>query len=160
MPSLRCFVAEGSGGTMDQFSAEQVRSWIRRLSTYGITTRYIFATASVGIATVAHLIATPLPGGYAFIFYYPAVTISALLLDRGAGLYAAILSAFLTVLLFIEPRFTLIIPTQADVIALFIFLACSVVITVVAESFRLLLEQLDAMALVHKSGFGSRLGCR
>jgi two-component sensor histidine kinase len=130
---------------MDQFRAEQVRSWIRRLSTYGITTRYIFATASVGIATVAQFIATPLPGGYAFILYYPAVTISALLLDRGTGLYAAILSAFLTVLLFIEPRFTLIIPNQADVVALFIFLACSVVITLVAESFRLLLERLDTM---------------
>jgi two-component sensor histidine kinase len=90
-------------------------------------------------------IATPLPGGYVFILYYPAVTLSALLLDRGAGLYAAILSAFLTVLLFIEPRFSLIIPTQADAVALFIFLACSVVITLVAESFRLLLERLDAM---------------
>jgi len=44
-----------------------------------------------------------------------------------------------------EPRFSLIIPTQADAIALFIFLACSVGITLVAESFRLLLEQLDAM---------------
>ena len=88
---------------------------------------------------------SPPRGGYAFILYYPAVTISALLLDRGTGLYAAILSAFLTVLLFIEPRFTLIIPNQADTVALFIFLACSVVITVVAEFFRLLLERLDAM---------------
>jgi two-component system, sensor histidine kinase PdtaS len=130
---------------MDQFRAEQVRSWIRRLSTYGITTRYIFATASVGIVTAVQLIATPLPGGYVFILYYPAVTLSALLLDRGAGFYTAILSAFLTVLLFIEPRFSLIIPTQADAVALFIFLACSVVITLVAESFRLLLERLDTM---------------
>ena len=121
---------------MDQFRAEQVRSWIRRLSTYGITTRYIFATASVGVATVAQFIATPLPGGYAFILYYPAVTLSALLLDRGTGFYAAILSAFLVVLLFIEPRFSLTIPTPADAIALFIFLACSVVITLVAETFR------------------------
>jgi two-component sensor histidine kinase len=128
------------GGTMEQF-----RAWMRRLSAYGIAKRYILGTATVGIVTVVQWIATPLPGGYVFILYYPAVTLSALLLDRGAGLYAAILSAFLTVLLFIEPRFTLIIPTQADVIALFIFLACSVVITLVAETFRLLLEQLDAM---------------
>jgi hypothetical protein len=47
------FCGGGKRGTMDQFSAEQVRSWIRRLSTYGITARYLFATASVGIATVA-----------------------------------------------------------------------------------------------------------
>jgi two-component sensor histidine kinase len=118
---------------------------MRRLSTYGIAKRYILGTATVGIVTVVQLIATPLPGGYVFILYYPAVTLSALLLDRGTGFYATILSAFLTVLLFIEPRFTLTIPAQADAIALFIFLACSVVITLVAESFRLLLEQLDAM---------------
>jgi two-component sensor histidine kinase len=130
---------------MDQFRAEQLRSWIRRLSTYGITTRYIFATASVGIVTAVQLIATPLPGGYVFILYYPVVTLSALLLDRGAGFYTAILSAFLAVLLFIEPRFSLIIPSQADALALFIFLACSVGITLVAESFRLLLERLDTM---------------
>ena len=77
-------------------------------------------TAIVGIVTVVQLIATPLPGGYVFILYYPAVTLCALLLDRGTGFYAAILSAFLTVLLFIEPRFTLTIPAQADVIGLFI----------------------------------------
>ncbi len=124
---------------------EQFRAWVRRLSAYSIITRYVFCTALVGIVTVVQLIATPLPGGYVFILYYPAVTLSALLLDRGAGFYTAILSAFLTVLLFIEPRFSLTIPIQADVLALFIFLACSVVITLVAESFRLLLEQLDAM---------------
>ena len=125
---------------MDQF-----RAWFRRLSAYGITTHYVLGTAIVGIVTVVQLIATPLPGGYVFILYYPAVTLSALLLDRGTGFYAAILSAFLVVLLFIEPRFSLIIPTQADAVALFIFLACSVVITLVAETFRLLLERLDAM---------------
>ena len=110
-----------------------------------IAKRYFLGTATVGIVTVVQLIANPLPGGYVFILYYPAVTLSALLLDRGAGLYAAILSAFLTVLLFMEPRFSLTIPAQADAVALFIFLACSVVITVVAESFRLLLERLDTM---------------
>ena len=124
---------------------EQFRAWMRRLSAYGIAKRYILGTATVGIVTVVQLIATPLPGGYVFILYYPAVTLSALLLDRGAGFYAAILSAFLTVLLFIEPRFSLTIPAQADAVALFIFLACSVVITLVAESFRLLLERLDTM---------------
>ena len=124
---------------------EQFRTWIRRLSAYSIITRYVIGTAVVGIVTVVQLIATPLPGGYVFILYYPAVTLSALLLDRGTGFYATILSAFLVVLLFIEPRFSLIIPTHADALALFIFLACSVVITLVAESFRLLLERLDTM---------------
>jgi two-component sensor histidine kinase len=124
---------------------EQFRAWSRQLSAHGIITRYALGTAIVGIVTVVQLIATPLPGGYVFILYYPAVTLSALLLDRGTGFYATILSAFLTVLLFIEPRFTLTIPAQADAIALFIFLACSVVITLVAESFRVLLERLDAM---------------
>src|SRR5687768_11286884 len=140
MPFLRCFVTEGSGGTMDQF-----RAWIRRLSAYGITTRYALGTAIVGIVTVVQWIATPLPGGYVFILYYPAVTLSALLLDRGTGFYAAILSAFVVVFLFIEPRFSLVIPTQADALALFIFLACSVVVTLMAEAFRLLLERLDTM---------------
>jgi len=124
---------------------EQFRAWMRRLSAYGIAKRYVFCTAIVGIVTVVQLIATPLPGGYVFILYYPAVTLSALLLDRGTGFYTTILSAFLVVLLFIEPRFSLIIPTHADALALFIFLACSVVITLVAESFRLLLERLDTM---------------
>ena len=124
---------------------EHFRAWMRRLSAYGIAKRYILGTAIVGIVTVVQLIAAPLPGGYVFILYYPAVTLSALLLDRGTGFYAAILSAFLVVLLFIEPRFSLIIPTQADAVALFIFLGCSVVITLMAETFRLLLERLDAM---------------
>jgi two-component sensor histidine kinase len=124
---------------------EQFRAWIRQLSAYGIAKRYALGTAIVGIVTAVQLILPPLYAGYTFILYYPAVTLSALLLDRGAGFYAAILSAFLAVLLFMEPRFSLIIPTQADAIALFIFLACSVGITLVAESFRLLLEQLDAM---------------
>src|SRR3954454_24088327 len=99
---------------MDQFSAEQVRTWIRRLSAYSIITRYVFCTAIVGTVTVVQLIANLLPAGYVFIIYYPVVTVSALLLDRGAGFYATILSAFLTVLLFIEPRFRLTIPAQAD----------------------------------------------
>jgi two-component sensor histidine kinase len=128
------------GGTMEQF-----RAWIRRLSAYSIITRYVFCTAIVGTVTVVQWIANLLPAGYVFIIYYPVVTLSALLLDRGAGFYATILSAFLTVLLFIEPRFSLTIPAQADVIALFIFLGCSVVITLVAEAFKMLLEQLDAM---------------
>ena len=117
------------GGVVEQF-----RAWFRRLSAYGVPTRYVLVTAIVGIVTVVQLILTPLPGGYVFILYYPAVTLCALLLDRGTGFYAAILSAFLVVLLFIEPRFTLIIPTQADVIALFIFLACFVVISGTAET--------------------------
>ena len=90
------------GGTMEQF-----RVWIRRLSAYSIITRYVFCTAIVGIVTVVQLIANLLPAGYVFILYYPVVTLAALLLDRGAGFYATILSAFLVVLLFIEPRFTL-----------------------------------------------------
>jgi two-component sensor histidine kinase len=124
---------------------KQFRAWIQRLSAYSVITRYVFCTAIVGIVTVVQLIANLLPAGYVFIMYYPVVTLAALLLDRGAGFYATILSAFLTVLLFIEPRFTLTIPAQADTIALFIFLACSVVITLVAESFKLLLERLDAL---------------
>jgi transketolase N-terminal domain/subunit len=103
------------------------------------------ACSLAGTLGLGKLIANLLPAGYVFILYYPVVTLAALLLDRGAGFYATILSAFLTVLLFIEPRFSLIIPTQADAVALFIFLACSVVITLVAEAFRLLLERLDAM---------------
>ena len=80
---------------------EQFRAWSRQLSAYSIITRYVIGTAVVGIVTVVQLIATPLPGGYVFILYYPVVTLAALLLDRGAGFYATILSAFLTVLLFI-----------------------------------------------------------
>jgi two-component sensor histidine kinase len=130
---------------MKQFRAQQFRTWIRRLSAYGIITRYVFGTVIVGIVTVAQLALMPVSAGYTFILYYPAVTISALLLNHGVGLYAAILSAFLTVLLFTEPRFSMIISTRADTVALFIFLACSVGITLLAESFRLLLEQLDEM---------------
>jgi len=74
---------------------EQFRAWSRQLSAYGIIARYALGTAIVGIVTVAQLIATPLSGGHVFILYYPAVTLSALLLDRGTGFYAAILSAFL-----------------------------------------------------------------
>jgi hypothetical protein len=50
---------------------EQFRAWMRRLSAYGIAKRYILGTAIVGIVTVVQLIATPLPGGYVFILYYP-----------------------------------------------------------------------------------------
>ena len=56
---------------------EQFRAWMRRLSTYGIAKRYILGTATVGIVTVVQWILTPLPGGYVFILYYPAVTLRA-----------------------------------------------------------------------------------
>ena len=104
---------------------KQLRAWIRRLSAYSVTTRYVFCTVLVGIVTVVQLIANLLPVGYVFILYYPVVTLAALLLDRGAGFYATILSAFLTVLLFIEPRFSLTIPAQSEEVSVFLTIRSS-----------------------------------
>jgi PAS domain S-box-containing protein len=65
--------------------------------------RYLIATLLVGAAFVARIAMLPVNGGFAFVTFYPAVTLSALLLGTGPALLTLALSAALAHYVFMPP---------------------------------------------------------
>jgi len=65
--------------------------------------RHLIATLLVGAAFVARIAMLPVDSGLAFVTFYPAVTLSALLFGTGPGLLALLLSAALAHYVFMPP---------------------------------------------------------
>ena len=80
---------------------------------------------------------------YPFLLFVPAVLISALLLDYGSGIYAALLSTALASYLLIQPVGSFVI-SRGDLIAAAIFLLTGVSLAAVIEFMRKLVDRLDA----------------
>lgn len=121
---------------------ERLRAFLRATRQLSLLSRYVVATALVGVAAFIRWLLDPILAGYFYFVFSSVVFASALLFNQGAGLYATLLSAFVVVLVFIEPTISLSLQAD-DAVALFLFLAVSFLVTAFAESIRKLLDQLD-----------------
>jgi two-component sensor histidine kinase len=106
--------------------------WLR----YGIT------VAIIGVTTVLRYSLDPVLRNYPFLLYIPAIFLVSLLFDRASGFLAVILSGFLIIWLFIEPRGVLWISDHGDRIAFIIYMGLGLGIAAVTEALRKTLEAL------------------
>jgi PAS domain S-box-containing protein len=83
--------------------------------------RYLLATLLVATALAARLVMLPVDGGFAFITFYPAVLLSALLLGAGPALLAVALSAVLAEYILMPPFWSFALRTdQIPLLATFV----------------------------------------
>lgn len=102
--------------------------------------RYSGSTLLVGLAILLRMSLHANLRGYSFYLFLPSVFLSAFLFGRGAAYWAIFLSTLLSVGLFTEPYYSLVIRDD-DVIPLALFLATCVGITEVTEALRRVLDR-------------------
>ena len=115
----------------------------RSLRRLPIFWRYGLATVFVLAAFGARMLAWHDLAAYPFLLFVPAVLLSALLLDYGSGIYAALLSTALASYFLIQPVGSFVI-SRGDLIAAAIFLLTGVSLAAVIEFMRKLVDRLDA----------------
>jgi two-component sensor histidine kinase len=108
--------------------------WMR----YGITTAIVVFAAILRIALDDAL------HGYPLLLFIPAVFLAALLFDRGSGFLATFLSAFITAIVFIEPRWSLMIDFR-QWFPLFLFVVIGCLISAVTEALRQAVQKLERL---------------
>jgi two-component sensor histidine kinase len=106
--------------------------------------RYALATLFVGVATGARLLLGDTLNGYPYLLYFPVVILCSLVLEHGTGFYATFLSAFLSIFLFVEPRYQLALASTGDTVALILFIVTNLVISGIIEATHLGIKQLKA----------------
>jgi K+-sensing histidine kinase KdpD len=102
--------------------------------------RYGGSTLLVGLAVLLRMSLHANLRGYSFYLFLPSVFFSAFLFGRGAAYWAILLSTLLSVGLFTEPYYSLVVRDD-DVIPLALFLATCVGITEVTEALRRVLDR-------------------
>ena len=98
--------------------------------------RYLLATLMVLITLGVRFAVADVLVGYPFILFFPAIVASAVLFDRGTGIYASILSAAVARYFFMEPSYSFVIEDAGTGIAITVFLLVSVLIAVLIEALR------------------------
>jgi two-component system, sensor histidine kinase PdtaS len=121
---------------------ESFRLFLRRLHRLTLVQRYVLATAVVALAMLGQWALALTLNGHPFLMAFPPVILSAVLLGRGTGVFATLLSAFAVVVLFIEP-WGLALPNEADVLAVFVFLTLSLALVPLLGAVRALVGWLD-----------------
>lgn len=101
---------------------------------------YLATVAIVGLAYAAGRWAWPSMQGYPFFFYFPAVFLTVVLFNHGAGYLAAVLSAAL-VTLWLEPKGTFWIAQPRDEFAWLAFVVFSLFLAALVEELRRSLHQ-------------------
>ena len=81
---------------------------------------------------------------FAWLLYYPAVIIAALLVGLGGGIVTSLLSAFLTCYAFIPPRFSLALETPRHALVIIGVAATGIAISLLIERMRKLSGRLAA----------------
>lgn len=92
---------------------------------------YAVTALAIGAVTLCQYLYLPAFAGYPFQFYFPVVAVSALLF--GTGVFAAALSGFAALFVFIPPHFSLAITSSGPVLALITFSVGSLVIVLVVS---------------------------
>jgi len=106
--------------------------------------RYTATAAIVGCAALVRVALDQVMLGYPLLLFVPAVFLSALLFDRGSGFLATLLSALLAALVFIEPRWSLLID-PVNWFPLLIFVLIGFTISAVTETLRQTIRKLERL---------------
>jgi PAS domain S-box-containing protein len=110
-------------------------------SSYGV------AVAAVAIATALRAVIDPLTGDRAaYATYYAAVAAVAFFGNFGAAVFTIVLSVFLANYLFVPPRMSLAVTAGPDRIALLLFLANGLLITMLTERLNRVRQRLSITA--------------
>jgi two-component sensor histidine kinase len=119
---------------------ERVVSHLLPLRRQAWWVRYGGTTVLVALATILRMGLDGSLHDYSFYLFVPAIFVSALLLGHGPGYYALAVSIVLSVGLFLEPFFRLVVH-EDDAIPLVLFVATSIGIVEVTEALRRVLDR-------------------
>ncbi len=109
---------------------------------HSVPVRYLGTLIIVGVAALLRISLSEQMEHARFLFFFPAVFLSALLFDRGAGFFATFVSAVIAAYLFIEPvRSYAIDPKEFVPLALFIATGC--IIAGVTETLQQTIKKLS-----------------
>jgi two-component sensor histidine kinase/PAS domain-containing protein len=107
---------------------------------------YALAFVAVGVATALRVALDPYVVGAQFITFYPAIVITTVVSGFGAGFFCAVLSTAAVDFFLLEPRFSFLPETSADLADLLLFgpLAAYLVILIARMRFAIERQQLEA----------------
>jgi two-component system, sensor histidine kinase PdtaS len=125
-----------------QIPLEHARKLLRWTYNLRYPARLFGTTTIVAIATLLRWLFDPYMGGHFYTLFIASVAIVSLIFNHLTGLYALGLSAVLAVYLFMEPRYTWIIP-ETEQAAFFVFLVVSLTLIAVSEIVRMLANALN-----------------
>ncbi|WP_188263091.1 sensor histidine kinase [Azospirillum tabaci] len=98
--------------------------------------QYAAATSIIAVFVAIRLALDTILPGYPFLILLPAVMLTALLLDRRAGVYAVALSAVCAWYLFIPPRFAFDWPDLPNGVALALYVPIALLMVRIIEDLR------------------------
>lgn len=122
---------------------EQLITRMEPLRRLPMPVRYLLATCIVlGFFFLRAQLSGPL-ANYPFLLFFPAVIIVSLLLDRGTGVFAAVLSSALAWYFFVEPKGSASVRSLAAVLPTIIYFATSLFLAAVIEALRVTVTKLS-----------------
>ena len=109
----------------------------------GTVGAYAFAVVSVAVATAMRVAVDPYVVGAQFITFFPAIVITTVISGFGAGFFCAVLSTAAADFFVLEPRWSFVPATSADLVDLLLFgpLASYLVIVITRMRFAIEREQ-------------------
>lgn len=113
---------------------------IRGLPTFA---RYLLATLIVAVFLGLRSMSEPYLRGYPFLMFFPALILISVTLDRGTGIYAAVLSAVLAWYFFLPPVRSFAISNAAEVVVLVLYVGVGVFLAIVIEALRITADSLQ-----------------
>lgn len=101
---------------------EHIFRWSDPLRGTPVAVRYLIACAIVLVFFGLRSLLGPAMGGYPFLLFFPAIIVISIVLDRGTGVFAVILSAGLAWYFFVPPARSFALPdwTEALPLALYV----------------------------------------
>jgi len=112
------------------WSMQELSKWVLQAAKLPLLSRYLIAILVVLAALAMRRALGDLLQGYPFILFYPAIMLCGMLLGRGSGFLATVLSAVLAALFMIPPMHP---DNFGDAIGLAIFSASGLLIAVLTE---------------------------
>ena len=108
-------------------------SWARSLSTTGLVVFSLLVRLAIGYGLE----------GYAFLLFFPAIMVSALLFDRGDGIFATVLSGIFVAYFLIPPLYTFSLKSSYDLVALGLFTIVGLLMAILIESLHITVGKLE-----------------
>lgn len=123
--------------------ATHAHAILRHTRHWGTGRRYLAATGLVALAAAIRWLLDPWMEGANYFLFVLTVALCSLLLERGSGIWASVLSALAVTYVFIPPQFSFAID-RAETVPLVLFLLSCALVTLAAEMVRSLTDRLDA----------------
>lgn len=111
---------------------------LRRLP---VAARYLLSVVVVGAFFALRLMLSALDG-FPYLLFFPAIILCAVVLDRGTGFFATVLSALLAVYFFVPPIGSFAVPDGSTMLALVLFVLTGFFLAAVVEALRVTAETL------------------